>query len=289
MMSKIALGTAQFGIPYGIANCVGKIAESDVKNILSAAIYEGINTLDTAAAYGDSEAVLGRLNVDSWKVVTKISANPESVDFSNTWVEGEFKKSLKKLRVNSVYGLLLHSPDQLFGLHGAGLLSSLIKLKEDGLVSKIGVSIYSPQELPRLFDLYNFDIVQAPFNPIDQRLLDSGWAKKLQEHGVEIHVRSIFLQGLLLMPAGKRPSQFSIFNNLWAQWDSWLRLNNVTALEACIRFASSSEYVDKVIVGIDSLKQFNEIIKVSGKPLLEDLQLGEIDGRLLNPSQWSAL
>jgi aryl-alcohol dehydrogenase-like predicted oxidoreductase len=288
-MSKIALGTAQFGIPYGIANCIGKVAESDVKNILSLALHEGIDTLDTAAAYGDSEAVLGRLNVDPWKIVTKISAIPEYVDFTDAWIEDELKKSLKKLRVNCVYGLLLHSPDQLFGRHGSGLLSSLIRFKEDGLVRKIGVSIYSPQELPRLLNLYNFDIVQAPFNPIDQSLLMSGWAKKLHELEVEIHVRSIFLQGLLLMPSNNRPRKFSIFNHLWAQWEDWLRLNNISALEACIRFASSSKYVDKVIVGIDSLKQFNEIIKVPSKPLLEVLQFGEIDSRLLNPSNWSAL
>jgi aryl-alcohol dehydrogenase-like predicted oxidoreductase len=289
MANKIALGTAQFGIPYGVANRVGKIAENDVKSILSTAIHEGIDTLDTAAAYGDSESVLGRANVDSWKIVTKIPTIPESVNFSKTWVEDEFKNSLKKLRVNFVYGLLLHSPDQLFSRHGEDLLSSLIKFKQDGLVSKIGVSIYSPQELPRLFDLYNFDIVQVPFNPIDQRLLNSGWAKKLRELAVEIHIRSIFLQGLLLMPADKRPSKFSIFNNTWAQWDDWLRLNNMSALEACMRFVSSSEYVDKVIVGIDSLKQFKEIIGVSSDPLIEGPQFGQIDGRLLNPSQWSAL
>jgi len=289
MITKIALGTAQFGVPYGVANRIGKIAENDVKNILSAANHEGIDTLDTAAAYGDSEAVLGRMNVNSWKVVTKISTIPESVDFSPAWVENEFKQSLEKLRVNCVYGLLLHSPNQLFGRHGADLLSSLIKFKKDGLVRKIGVSIYSPHELPGLFNLHNFDIIQAPFNPIDKRLLDSGWAKKLHDFGVEIHVRSIFLQGLLLMSSSNRPSKFSIFNNLWAQWDEWLGLNGMTALEACVRFACSCEYIDKVIVGIDSLKQFNEIIKVPSKPLLEGLRLGEIDGRLLNPSQWSAL
>lgn len=289
MMTKIALGTAQFGINYGIANRVGKIAEIDVRNILSAAIRKGVDTLDTATAYGDSEAVLGRLNIDSWKVITKISAIPDSVNAPQSWVEDELKKSLKKLRVSNIYGLLLHAPDQLFSRHGADLLSSLVKFKEDGLVSKIGVSIYSPEELPRLLDLHNFDIVQAPFNPIDQRLMDSGWAKKLHELGVEVHVRSIFLQGLLLMPSSMRPSKFSIFNNLWMEWEDWLKLNDMTALEACIRFASSSEYIDKVIVGIDSLKQFNEIMGIPSEPIFKGPQLSEIDRRLLNPSQWGTL
>ena len=289
MTRKIALGTAQFGIPYGVANHVGKISEQDVKVILSTAAHQGVDTLDTAAAYGDSEVVLGAAHVESWKIVTKVPAIPEDFNDGQAWVESELRKSLSKLKVSSVYGLLLHSPNQLFDSRGVGLLSGLIKLKEEGLVSKIGVSIYSPQDLPGLYELYDFDIVQAPFNPVDCRLLESGWAKRLYEQGVEIHVRSIFLQGLLLMGANDRPSKFSIFNNLWVRWDEWLRHNNLSALEACIRFAHTCKYIDKLIVGIDSLNQFNEILSISSDPLIEIPSFGEVDPRLLNPSLWSAL
>src|SRR5208337_5188456 len=129
------------------------------------------------------------------------------------------------------------------------------KVKESGQVKKIGVSVYRPNELALLCPRYRFDLVQVPFNIVDRRLHTTGWLDRLKDWGIETHARSPFLQGLLLMPEADIPVEFSSWSDLWRRWHEWLLSANVSAVEACLAFPLSFPAIDRVVVGVDSVRQ----------------------------------
>ncbi len=284
---KLALGTVQFGLPYGVANQVGQIHENEALEILNYAENKEIDTLDTAISYGESEQRLGQIGVEKWRVISKLPVIPESCQNILPWVEDAVSDSLERLRIPKLSGLLVHHPQQLIGSKGKELFNALSKLKEQDKVEKIGISIYSPADLDMLWPHYQFDLVQAPFNVFDRRIDTSGWLNKLNEVGTEVHVRSIFLQGLLLMDPQKRPEKFNRWKLLWDRWGAWLEEQNLTALEACLGFTLSNPDISRVLVGIDSLKQLEEIIDASQKQdmIVPDSLVTE-DVQLLNPINW---
>ena len=202
---KLALGTAQFGLDYGVSNASGQVEVSEVKDILREADGHNIDTLDTAMVYGISESVLGRVGVNQFNIVTKLPPIPKDVRNIDLWVNTHINSSLRKMRIERVSGLLLHRSADLFETPKRKLIDSLCKLKDDGVINKIGVSIYNPDELDDIEKHgIKIDIVQAPFNILDRRLESSGWLGKLHLAGIEVHTRSVFLQGLLLQKEKQR-------------------------------------------------------------------------------------
>ncbi len=288
---KLALGAAQFGQVYGVANQRGQVSLVEASQILAAGRLAGIDTIDTAIAYGDSEACLGQANVFGLKVVTKLPPVPAQCTAVSAWVRSEVIASLQRLRIEGLYGLLLHQGGQLGEECGAELAASLKALKAEGLVQKIGVSIYAPDGLEIATAAGVLDLVQAPFNLFDRRLNDSGWLQRLAEHGVEVHVRSAFLQGLLLMRAAAVPNKFSPWAKQLGTWHDWLAAHpNVTAAHACLAFVTSYPQVDRVVVGVDCLAQFEQLLKAAVLPLPEALpNLSCTDEMLINPSNWNCL
>ncbi len=289
-VQRLAIGTVQFGLPYGIANHIGQVSGADVKAILKAAAESGIATLDTAIGYGESEQRLGEAGIQGWQVVSKLPAIPIGCGDILQWVAKAVDGTLQRLKINSLYGVLLHRPQQLLEKDGNQLYLALQQLKQDGLVQKIGVSIYDSSELDALCAPFQFDLVQAPFNILDRRLVDAGWLSRLTDHGTELHVRSVFLQGLLLMKQGDRPQTFSKWSALWSQWDEWLEHIGLTPLQACIRFVLSFPQISKVVVGVDSLQQLREILmaSVGPSPIIPDgLRTSDLD--LICPVNWAAL
>lgn len=199
------------------------------------------------------------------------------------WVSG----SLRRLRIPRLTGVLLHRPDQLLSPQGEELFQSLVRLTEQGVVEKIGVSIYNPSELDTLFSEFHFDLVQAPFNVFDQRLLTSGWLRRLRAAGVEVHTRSAFLQGLLLMTASNRPKQFDRWASLWGEWDRWLEERSLTPLQACLGFVLAHPEIDSVVVGVDNVRQLQEIVRAANtKDVAIPRSLATDDLQLVNPSNW---
>lgn len=287
---KLALGTVQFGLSYGVANFTGRVSAQMAASILRRAQLAGIDTLDTAIAYGGSESVLGGLGVQGWKVVSKIPAVPEGCLNVAQWVRRQTQESLRRLGLQCMHGLLLHRPEQLLESIGPDLYAALQSLKTEGWVAKVGVSVRGPAELADLWSKYRFDLIQAPLNILDRSLVDSGWASRLKEAGVEIHTRSAFLQGLLLMPAEKRPSRFNRWDDIWQEWDRWLFATGLTPVQACVRYANALDVVDRVVVGVDAVTHLNEIVGAAdgildSLPLFKPLQ----DGRLINPTSWNHL
>jgi aryl-alcohol dehydrogenase-like predicted oxidoreductase len=287
---KLAIGTVQFGLQYGIANKTGQISEKEARKILKYAKEANIDTIDTAIGYGNSEYCLGSIGVDGWNVVTKIPEIPKGCLNVTSWINEKLKQSLNRLGVNSVKGLMLHRPMQLLETVGEEIWQTLKELKQKKMVKKIGFSIYEPDELDKLW--YNFkpEIVQAPYNIFDQRLKESGWMKKLYENNVEIHVRSLFLQGLLLMNSRSRPEKFNQWESLWEEWDQWLDQQQLTPLEAALGFVLKETMVDRAIVGVDSLAHLKGIISSSNIQMDNTSHNLKItDHNLFNPANWSKL
>lgn len=289
---KIALGTVQFGLEYGVANQSGRVQFEDVKHILAQAAAYGINTLDTAIAYGDSESTLGRLGVADWNLVTKLPEVPHDCVDLDKWVNTQIEYSVRRLGVRQLHGVLLHRPEQLLGVYGKQLTESMLRLKAQGVTRKIGISIYSPEELTRIIEVMPLDLVQAPLNILDRRFVESGWANRLKALGIEIHARSAFLQGLLLMSPEKLPLKFSVFHSIWDEWSRWLEYTGLSPLQACLGYVLNISAVDKVLVGLDSVAQLNEIISVCQSqfklPSLPNWQL-PIATELISPVRWSQL
>jgi aryl-alcohol dehydrogenase-like predicted oxidoreductase len=284
---KVALGTVQFGLAYGIANTSGQVAHAEAKAMLDYARAEGLDTLDTAIAYGESEAVLGALGVDGFKIITKLPALPDDVQDVESWVRTQLHYSMGRLAVRHVFGVLLHRSQQLSGPRGPALASALAAIKQDGLAEKVGISIYAPDELESATKFCPIDLVQAPFNVLDRRLLTSGWLERLSHSGVEIHTRSVFLQGLLLMPQEGFPSKFLPWEAHWQRWHEWLEANEIDPVSACLAYPLSFSQIDRVVVGADTLAQLDQLVAATKSPMPKDLpDLTCEDEMLINPSNW---
>lgn len=285
---KLALGTAQFGLAYGVANESGKVASSEVEKILCNARRYSIKTIDTAIAYGDSEVVLGKHDLSSFQVITKLPEIPEN-EIPAVWIERQMQQSLDRLGLDRLHGVLLHRPNQLFEPCGAAIYEALVALRKQGIVQKIGISIYSPYELEQLA-VFDFDIYQAPFSMLDTRMLDTGWLQRIRQRGAELHARSVFLQGLLLIPAEQRPSKFSQWQAIWDTWSTWLKEAGIEPTVACLQFVLQQPLIDRVVVGVDSSRQWQELIEAANRTEIHIPQLFKnVDERLLNPGLWEKI
>jgi aryl-alcohol dehydrogenase-like predicted oxidoreductase len=287
---KLALGTAQFGLAYGIANKEGQITADVAGKILARARAVGMDMIDTAIAYGESEQRLGEAGVGGWHIVSKLPAIPYDCADVQGWVATNVDASLARLKVPRLHGLLLHRPGQLLEANGRQLYRALLQLKDTGKVEKIGISIYEPSELNGLCANHVFDLVQVPFNVFDRRLVTSGWLQRLHAEGVEIHVRSAFLQGLLLTTTGKSPAGFERWEPLWSAWRAWITDAGLNPLQAALGHVLSYPEIGRVVVGVDSLNQLNEILACAQSEQQRAPEtLATADPDLLNPARWSTV
>lgn len=284
---NIALGTAQFGFNYGVANSTGKINQVECRAILDLAKRRNVKLIDTAIAYGESEAVLGSIGVQDFKIISKIPDLSQISMGGINWVEKQVLASIKRLSIESLYGLLLHQPNQMTLEFWLPIEEIVAHLKNSNIIQKFGVSIYDPSDLDKVFEHFVPDIVQAPLNIFDRRLIASGWLDKLNEHGVEVHVRSVFLQGLLLMARENLPSGFSNWYTHFSRWTNWLEEYSADPVAVCLA-AVIDPKIDNVIVGVDSLSQFSHIVQVfNGIEEQSFPNLPSTDPDLLNPYNWN--
>ena len=291
-MSKIALGTVQFGVDYGVNAATGKVPYNEVIKILNIARSNNIKLLDTAPSYGFSEEVLGKVGIQDFEVVTKTRSFNKNIISSEEiqFLNNDFNQSLKLLSKKSIYGILIHNPSDLLKPGSEKIFEYLQELKKQGLISKIGVSVYTYEQFQKVNEYFDVDLIQLPLSILDRRLVHSGVLNKIYKKGIEIHARSIFLQGLLLMSQKTRPKKFDQWRVLWSIWDEWLNDNHLSPLEASIRYAISLPQISKVLVGVDSSEQLRNIISVSDGVLPEiphDFFTDDIN--LLNPSNWNNL
>lgn len=286
----LALGTVQFGMSYGVSNTSGRVPLETARMMVQLAIASGIDTVDTAIGYGESEQVLGSIGMGELKMVSKLPPLPARVTNVRAWVLSKAEKSLENLGVKQLHGLLLHRSSDLFGSTGVELYAAMRDLQEAGKVRKLGVSIYAPTELDAHEGMYAFDLIQAPINLVDHRLASSGWLIRLKEQGCEVHARSTFLQGLLLMKRDAIPTKFSPWSALWDRWHSWLGHHNMDAIRACLAYPLSFSEIDRVVVGALDVVQLQEIMKaVQQEPVAPFPDLACEDENLINPTKWATL
>lgn len=276
---------------YGVANGSGQVPRAEVASILPYALAQGVDSLDTAIGYGESEAILGEIGVGQFNVVTKLPPMPADVVDIKRWVGDQVSDCLARLKQETLYGLLLHRSHDLQDAAGSVLADELSELKRQGRIEKVGVSIYNPSELESVVKLLELDLVQAPLNLVDRRLVTSGWLDRLKQLNVEVHTRSAFLQGLLLMTRGLIPEKFERWAGLWDSWADSLQETGVSPLSACLAYPLSHPQVDRVVVGVDSLAQLQELVHAAQQPLIEsDFDFMTMDDeKLINPSRWSEL
>lgn len=290
-MYKLALGTVQFGTDYGINSGI-KVDPNEVTNIINCARNNDISLLDTAQLYGSSEKVLGDVNTQDFDIVTKSRGfDQEAItEKEAVFVINDLHKSLKLLKQKSLYAFLVHHGEDLLKPGGEMIFNQLQTLKKQGLVNKIGISAYIDNQLIEIIDRFDIDIIQLPMNILDSRLINNGLLNKIYAKGIEIHTRSVFLQGLLLMDLDKRPKYFERWSSLWKFWNEWLADNKLSPLEASIRYMISKPEISRVLVGVDNKDQLQSIINaVDGNlpPIPKELSTNDPD--LLNPGNWKVL
>ena len=279
-MNKLALGTVQFGLDYGVTNNSGKVQIKEVRSILEFAKNNDINVLDTAARYGNSEEVLGSADVGDFQVITKTTPLKNDVNE----VIDNFYKSLKNLNKDQVYGLLVHDVGDIYNEQFDLLYRKIIELKQQGLVSKIGFSTYTQEQVDFLLKNFDFDLIQVQFNVFDNRLIQGGQLKALNNKGIEIHARSVFLQGILL-DFNNIPCYFSTWKKEFNDYQEVVKDRGLSLIEYALNYALNVEEIDKVLVGVNSKEQLIDIVNAAQKQATTNaFTINNLD--LLNPSRW---
>ncbi len=290
---KIGLGTVQFGLDYGVSNTKGRVSRDEVQRILALAASAGMSVLDTATTYGESERVIGESlgSNHQFRIVTKTPPlKTQQVDEADVRkLTNAFFQSLDRLRQDSLYAVLVHHADDLL-VEGSGrVIGALNELKEDGRVKKIGVSVYTGEQIDRVLEVFVPDIVQLPVNLFDQRLVRSGHLAKLKQLGVEIHARSVFLQGLLLMDVSQLSAYFTPIRAHFQRYLSVAKELKLTQQQLSLFYVNALPDVDTVLVGVCTAEQFQEILAAfrTLPDTVPDLHsLGLQDERYINPSLW---
>lgn len=276
-MGKLVLGTVQFGVQYGI-NSAGRPNEEAVKGILAEAAKGGIDTLDTSSAYGNSEEILGECTTpeEGFKIVSKYPK-------CKTPVGEMFKGTLSRLKVDKLYGYLLHHFEVY--KNNPMVWDEFVALKESGKVQKIGFSLYSPEELQFIIENNSpFDLIQVPFNIFDKKFLLL--MKEVHEKGVEIHVRSTFLQGLFFKDREALPEKLKPMKKYLLQLDEFSKQSGLSISEIALNYNLQIPYIDGVLIGVDNVEQLKtNLASVKDTPIDVNIEVKEKE--LLNPVNWN--
>ena len=279
MLEKLGLGTVQFGQAYGISNRHGQVSAETATAILKRAADAGIRLLDTAANYGEAESVLARLDTAPFRIVSKTISLKHGLEA----VVARARQSAAILKADT---LLVHAASDLGGAEGDALWTALRRLREEGLFHRIGISVYVADDPAKLAARFRPDVMQLPFSMLDQRLLADGTLTRLAELGVEVHARSLFLQGLLFLET--LPEKLRHVAPHLAHVRSRLREAGTTPLAAALGFVLSRPEIAFGLVGVTSLAELDDIIAAAGRPLpdLDWASFALQDEVVLTPSLW---
>jgi len=281
--NKIAIGTAQFSNNYGITN-EDFLEFKDLENILKDCKEFRINTLDTAPEYEGVEEKLGKFNLKYFDLITKISLEKNKKILDENSLKKNIENSFIKLNVQKIYAILIRKPTNL--LNNKKLLNIILDYKKKKKICKIGYTLYDISELEALYSYFRPDIVQIPYSLVDKRFEKRNWINKMYKDGVEIHIRSVFLQGLLLANLKNLPKKFDKYKEFFKRFENWVKKNNISKLQACLFNVLLDKRIKRVIVGINSRQNLNEINNVRCKELIYPDWLTLDDDYLIDPSKW---
>jgi aryl-alcohol dehydrogenase-like predicted oxidoreductase len=289
-ISKLSLGTVQFGLDYGVANTSGQPTQSRVNEIINFVNASGINCFDTAQAYGNSEEILANslLNIDNSLVISKL----QSALFQNNLKEN-VKISLKKLKTNSLFGLLLHDSELLYKWNDKHK-QNVSELINNNMVKYFGVSIYSSEDFDLAIENDDISIIQIPFNIFDQRAIKLNWFEKARKKNKLIFIRSVFLQGLLLMDKDKIPKKLEHAKKYIEVFESLCKKLNLSKNELALSFVDTVAKDSLLLFGCDNIEQAKENINnYNSLKHLDDTVLlrlkdefNDVDESIYNPTRW---
>lgn len=289
LIHKLTLGTAQFGLDYGINNFGGQPLRKKSLEMLNFAYEKGIRIFDTAYAYGEAEEILGEFsqgrNLDGKiRVITKTKGEAGDIIAAN------LKESLSRLKSNYVDGCLLHAPELI---RDDKIVGALVGLKEQGLVKNIGVSVYEKAEAIYAAKLKEVDYIQVPYNIFNQRLDGVDFFQIAKKNGKTVFARSVFLQGLFLMPEEKIPPSLTSAKAHLKSLDKIINRYDLTRLQAALFFALSNNHINYVVFGVDNINQLAEIIDLAECPpdyqdCVDELKnkFIEIEKNIIFPNLW---
>lgn len=273
--NKLVLGTVQFGLQYGI-NSAGRPSTEQVSDILDNAKAGSIQILDTSSAYGNAEEVLGDVKAgSSFKIVSKYPKCDQSV-------ADTFNNSLKVLGVDHLYGYLLHHFEVY--RENKAVWNDFIQLQKEGKVDRIGFSLYEPWELDLILnDGIPFSLIQVPFNIFDRQF--EPYFQKLKEMGVEIHVRSTFLQGLFFKDRNTLPEKLEPLKTYLFALDEYSKQTGLSVAKIALNYNLQNPFIDGVLIGVDTNEQLKtNFSSVSDKVIDVNFDVKETD--LLKPINW---
>lgn len=293
-MNRIGLGTVQLGMDYGATNRSGRPSLMQSSAIIRAAGEAGVQVIDTAAAYGLSEQVLGKVlpSRHRFRLITKTPPLDRSrisrIDAEA--VRAAFRTSLERLRQSAVSGLLVHWVGDVLADGGERLWDTLAGLRDEGLTEKIGVSVYTAEEIDAVLSRFDIELVQLPLNVFDQRLVRSGHMQMLHERGIEVHARSGFLQGVLLSDPEHVPDHLYSLREPLTALREFARDRGLSAVQAALAFVLQQP-VDCVIIGACRCTEFQEVLEATEAVPEETLDFTSFaceDEYLINPAKWAA-
>ncbi len=290
---KLALGTVQWGMPYGITNTDGQPDLISVEKIMDRAFTSGIDLLDTASAYGISEELLGRYVTEerSFRIVTKTVGlgNERIGDKEIERLKKGIDQSFMRLRRNKIYGILVHDAMELLLPGGERVFSELEALKQSNCVAKIGISAYSPDVVLKVTQKYPIDLVQVPLNLLDQRVVTSGILQKLKNEGVEIHVRSAFLQGTLLADIKTLPAKFNSIHKQFSLIEDVTKRAGLSKMALALSFIKRIPEVDRILVGVLNERQLEECLAAVNSDQIDEIDFRQFESHdlsIIDPSRW---
>tara|TARA_Y100000768_G_scaffold59266_1_gene39961 strand:- start:215 stop:1096 length:882 start_codon:yes stop_codon:yes gene_type:complete len=286
------LGTAQFGLDYGVSNKLGKIRDEEIKNILICAKEYGVQYLDTANAYGDSEEKIGELSslTNSFKIITKTAHLDSFVRSSEKtkFLKSQLLKSLEKLQRSYVDTLLVHNSYDINASGGSRFYDCLMEIKSSGYAKKIGVSVYHREELDVILEKYPFDVVQFPINVFNQTFNFNEYLHELKQKNIELHARSVFLQGLLLMSMNDINGYFNPIKPIIRKYFDFVKSTGLDKVSASLNFIKQINCLDAVVFGVQRSCELEEILDAleSNCIQLDYSDFASDNDKMINPSNW---
>ena len=284
MNKKIIIGSANFNQFYGLKK--NNISNREIELLIKLAKRHGINKIDTSPSYKGSEKIIGKCAQKGFKINTKIPKIPNiKISEVRKWTNQTIKKSFTNLKVKKINSIIIQNPSILLSKKGIIIYKILRELKTKKKISKIGISIYNLDKLSLILKKFKIDLVQTQLNIFDRRLLQSGWIEKLTKKNIEIQVRSIFLQGLLLEQSSKLPDRLKKYKSYWEKLENWKKKNKMSSLETCISIINKYPKINSLVIGFNNLNQFKEFIRIKNSK--KKVPYFKIKNQnIINPIRW---
>lgn len=279
--NKVIIGVTQFGLNYGILNQYNSNKKKKLKQVLNFSKKKQISSLYTSKYYGNANKFLATENLNYFKIYLKF----KSQDLLKKFFSKELEKIKRELKKKDLV-LILDGFENLKNRERLKIYNILLDLKKDKKINRFGYSIYSFRNLKKICHKFKPNILQCPYNVIDRRLEEKKLLQFLKINKIEVHVRSIFLQGLLILHYSKHSRKFLKWKKIFKKFDDQIRHYKISNLNGCLNFIEKNKYIDKILLGVNNLNQLKEICSFKYNEKIKFPNIYVKDERLINPSKW---